>query len=375
MKERIDINVEERRLHDNPAKHHRLTNARSMRPVDRVPVVMHTDQWTALNSRGVTFADYIADARANMRQQILNHKWLMENIHDDTPVETRAVTVKPDFASLRGMEFPCEIIWHPDQPAKTVHLLKEATDIDALALPEPGGGLNVKRIAWYREMLAMREDFDLRLNGQPLQINVDIAYAGGPIPVAFALAGENLFMWMYDEPERVHKLMALVTQGVINGIEFFDQMTGRESRGLWLGCDAAEMLSPAMYREFVVPYYNRVWERFPGGRTLHMCGKIDHLLEIIRDEMAITCLDTFGFPLDINRLSETIAGRIALRGGPGPMLIYDGPPEAIVAKCLQYIKTIGTSGYILDSGGAIRAGTPPPHIEAMIEASRRAGAG
>jgi hypothetical protein len=48
--------------------------------------------------------------------------------------------------------------------------------------------------------------------------------------------------------------------------------------GVWLSDDDSTVLSPELYREFVVPYNGRVFEAFGGG-TLHYCGNALHQLQ------------------------------------------------------------------------------------------------
>lgn len=375
MKERIDIVVPEAELARNNEKRERLQATAAFQPTDRVPVVINTNQWGALAGRGRSFADYIRSPRDNLREQILNHKWRVETVWDDEPLATEALTFTPDFGCLRGVEFPLEITWLNDQPPKCVHPLTAPEQIDTLEAPPPDGGLNAKGIAWYKAMTDAAGDFDVRLNGEALELRLTLAQPGGPIPSAFALAGENLFVWMLTEPERAHRLMEIVTQSHLRCIRFFDEMLGRDlEHSVGMGADAAEMLSPETFREFVVPYYRRVWEEYPGPRSLHMCGKIDHLLEILRDELVITTLNGFGFPVDRRRLAQSLAGRVVLRGGPNPVLIQKGPREAVIAECRDYIETVGSrGGFILTCGGDAAADTPVEHFGWMVAASEQVG--
>ncbi len=63
-----------------------------------------------------------------------------------------------------------------------------------------------------------------------------------------------------------------------------------------------------------------------------------------------------------------------MRGGPHPLLIFEGPTEKIILECEEYIKTVGRKGgFILSDGVGIMPGTPITHIEAMVEASKRVG--
>ena len=375
MKERIDIIVPDAVLLQNPAKNERLDKTHRFETTDRTPVVVDMQLWASLAGRGARFSELLAGPRQHLRGQILNKKFRYETIHDDLPIDPEKLVVEFDFGALRGVEFPMEIVFNGDDQPKTVHLLHEPQEIDRLAIPDPYNGHNKMRIDWYRAMLASVEDFDVRLNGQPLTLEVTLTHSGGPIPSAFALCGSNLLLWIALDPDRVQRLMEIVTQSHLNCLAYLDDLKGvSHNHAIWLGADTGEMMSKVHFKQFVLPYYLHIWERYPYPRVFHMCGKIDHLIDTIRDGLDITYLDGFGFPTDRHKLADGMAGRVVLRGGPHPGLIHDGPVEAIIAEGKDYIRAVGRrGGYILSEGFGIVAGTPPQHIEALIQASIEAG--
>ena len=375
MNERIDIVVPEAELERNAEKAGRLEKTRNFQPADRVPVLMIADQFTVLDYRKSTIGDYLRDAKSNLREQILNLKWRVEHIRDDQPIPTESLTFEPDFTSLRGIEFDIPVTWSETDAPKSIHPLHDPLQIDALKIPDPSGGLNAKKIAWYHAMQAAVGDFDVRLNGQPLTLNASVRHGGGPIPAAFALAGENLFLWMATEPERVHRLMHIVTESHLNCTRLFDDLAGRDhSHSVWLGADAGELIGPDMYREFVVPYYQRIWSVYKGPRPFHNCGKNEHLLDIIRDDLGITTHDGFGFCVDPEILAAKMAGRVRLQGGFHPLLIKNGPYDTIVAEAKRYILTLGMrGGFILSSGGSLAPDTPTGNVRALVDASAALG--
>ncbi|MBC7225221.1 MAG: hypothetical protein H5T59_13285 [Anaerolineae bacterium] len=376
-KERIDILVPEEELTRNEEKRTLLERTRRLLPTERAPVLVDPNQWALLAARGVSFAEYIRSPWDNLRHQILNIKWRLEHVRDDFPIPDRLV-LEPDLGTLRGMEFPLEVTWLSDGPPKSHPLLHEVEDVDQLALPEPTDGVNGKRIAWYQAMRDLADEFDVRVNGQPLPLEVTITQPGGPIPSAFAVAGAHLFLWMRLDPERTHRLMDLVTRSHLRCIAYLAELTGRPPDHPLgqVGADTAELMRAADFREFVVPYYLRLWEAHPGERIFHMCGKIDHLLPALRDDLGIHYLDGFGFPVDRERLAEELGGRVAMRGGMHPVLVLEGPREAIVEEGVAYIRTVGRrGGFILSTGGGVAPGTPVEHMNALVEASLRAQAG
>ncbi|HKJ28135.1 MAG TPA: uroporphyrinogen decarboxylase family protein, partial [Anaerolineales bacterium] len=261
-----------------------------------------------------------------------------------------------------------------DQP-KSQHILHDLKDIDNLTIPDPYSNHNKMRIDWYREMNAQLEDFDVRLNGESLEVEVDINHPGGPIPSAFALCGSNLFLWMMMDPDRMHRLMEIVTESHLNCIAYIDEVKGVSGdHPIWAGADTGELMGPVQFKEFGVPYYNKLWERYTGERIYHMCGKMNHLLDLVRDDLAIDYLSGFGFPTDMHKLADSMAGRVRLWGGLHPVHVFDGPVDKIITECETYIRTVGRrGGYILGEGFGLMAGTPPEHVDAMVEASRRVG--
>jgi len=375
MKKRIDIIVPDPVLVENSQKIERFEKTKKLEPTDRAPVYAGYYMEAMLIGSGNRFSQMIESPQSQMRCLIENKKWRMEKVHDDFPLDINTLTIEPNFGALRGVEFPIEIIWHGDDMPKSVHLIKNVEDIDNLSIPSPDTGVNAKRIEYFKAMNEMVGDYDIRLNGEEIDLKVDLNHPGGPIPSAFALCGPNLFMWMLLDPDRVHKLLEITTQSHLQVIEYFDNLTGREpGHWVWAGCDTGEMISPKLFKEFVVPYYLKIWEVQNRPRVFHMCGEIDHLLEIIRDDLEIDVLEHFGFPTNRKKLAETFAGQTLMRGGPHPALIKDGPIEKIIDECVDYITTVGQKGgFILAEGATIVPGTPLEHIDAMVEASKRVG--
>lgn len=374
-KERIDIIVPDDVLFENDKKIERVEKTKCFEPTDRTPITVDQQIWSLLHGSGHSFSDFTENPYDHLRIHILNYKWRSENIRDDMPIETEKLIIQPHFGSLRGTEFPLEVHWMGNDPPKSEHFITSVDQIDKLEIPDPAGGLNAKITEWYHAMKELVTGFELRLNGEPLEIEVTISHPGGPIPSAFALCGPNLFLWMASDPDRVHKLLEIVTKSHHQCIHYFDELVGRDpEHPVWLGCDTGEMISGRMFREFVVPYYSQIWEQYPRPRYFHMCGAINHLLDIIRDEMTIDYMDGFGFPVTPEKLQAEWSGRVVMRGGPHPALIHDGPVEAIIEECVHYIRTVGSrGGYFLSEGNGIIPNTPHNHIEAMVEASKQVG--
>jgi hypothetical protein len=110
----------------------------------------------------------------------------------------------------------------------------------------------------------------------------------GPFDVAHLLWGPDIFLAMYDCPDRVHALLDLVTRTYIIWLKHWKEALGEGNDltahwslmmrgGAMLRDDTAVMLRGAQYREFVQPYDQRVLDAF--GGCIHFCGRGDQFIE------------------------------------------------------------------------------------------------
>lgn len=80
--------------------------------------------------------------------------------------------------------------------------------------------------------------------------------------------------WMLTDPQRTHRLMQVVTDSYIRGNRYVEALLHLPAgHAAWMGADIAEMLSPALFCEFVVPYYRQVSKVYSRPRNFHMCGR------------------------------------------------------------------------------------------------------
>ena len=168
-------------------------------------------------------------------------------------------------------------------PAAESTVIGEPGDISKLELPDPyKDGLMPKvleTIGYFRE----RTD-----------AAVAVTDTQGPLNIALTLAGpERLFIWMYEHPNAVHGLMEYSTEALIEWIKVQKKHAGHEETGdayphciylpggfggVSFSDDDLVAISAEQYREFVVPYNERLLEAFGGG-TVHYCGSARHQVE------------------------------------------------------------------------------------------------
>ena len=127
------------------------------------------------------------------------------------------------------------------------------------------------------------------------------------------IGNQGLLYWVYDAPEAIHRLMEYMLADRVAVFEYFEregllalntdsQMAGPRSYGYvsdlpaaetpgkvalkdlwgWAESQEAANLSPAMYKEFVLPYLARLSERF-GLVYYGCCERVDDRLAMILD--------------------------------------------------------------------------------------------
>ena len=178
----------------------------------------------------------------------------------------------------------CSVMFQPkEEPAVEGGVITSPEQVRKLVPPDP-----------YRDGLMPRVlrciDY-MRANSD---VPVSFTDNQGPLNIALNLVGlEALMLWMYDYPTVVHELMDFCTTILIDWVKVQKAHAGQPLDGgsfphfvalpkgyggVWISDDDSTIISPKLYREFVVPYNSRVFRAFGGG-TLHYCGGAGHQLE------------------------------------------------------------------------------------------------
>ena len=142
--------------------------------------------------------------------------------------------------------------------------------------------------------------------------------------------------------------------------------------------DSAQIMSSDMFREFCVPYDNRLYDAFgkglKDGRGMHMCGQSTHLHEALVNDVRITSFWLFGSPVKPEIAAKNLGGRMYLWGNIDPMLILNGPKEKIREAAIDCLRNLGPcGGFVLADGANICPGTPLENMAVLRETAEEYG--
>lgn len=381
MPEVIEIAVP---IEEIEARRARVEQAKRFETPDRVPVIPAIAHRFLIPKTGVRFRDYYADPETMLRTQILCQKWLLENIRTDAHSITGAWTgAWTDFQNtFEAGSLGVEVVFPEDDiPWVGPGWVKDDADLRALeAIDFVHTGLNARQIEYRRRMIEVADKYPVRfLGGEVFYPGANPALthtSDGPFGVAADVRGQvELFADTLERPDFARELIRIITDKLIAWLDFCHQEEGLpEPRELAWTDDLAASLSARTFREIVLPDEQRLRFNFDGRVSLHMCGKVDHLLEIFRDDLQIHEFQGFGYQVDLDRVAEVMGGRVVLIGNVSPMLICSGTPEQVREATRRVIEKLAHfRGLIIQDGSNIPPGAPLENINAMTEAAEQYG--
>jgi MtaA/CmuA family methyltransferase len=190
----------------------------------------------------------------------------------------------------------------------------------------------------------------------------------GALAEAAVLCGMNSLMRdMVMRPAWLHELLEKCTEVAL---AFAGAQIDAGAHLIGLGDAVASQISPRMYRQFALPYEQRIFGAIKARGAiprLHICGNITHLLpDIGRCGADIVDLD---WMVDLHQASVILNG-LALCGNLDPVAVYlQGTPEAVRAGILANA-AVGYPRWISMAGCEIPEQTPPENLLAQAQTLR-----
>jgi uroporphyrinogen decarboxylase len=148
-----------------------------------------------------------------------------------------------------------------------------------------------------------------------------------------------------------------------------------------LGGENGPLISPAMYRELVKPYHQRLWsfikKNTPADLFLHCCGSITpfipDLIELGVD--IINPVQVAAKDMDPKMLKAKFGDRLTFWGGIDTQRVMPyGTPDEVEEEVKRRIADLAPGGgFVLTSVHNIQPGVPPQNIVRMYEAALKYG--
>lgn len=180
----------------------------------------------------------------------------------------------------------------------------------------------------------------------------------------------------YDEPDWVHEALNHLLERKLDVID----LAGKQELDLVEcggGGGSSTVISPALHREFCLPYDQKQIKAFHDHGTkvvYHLCGGLMPLLEIVAENGA-DALETMtpkemGGDCDLAEATRRVGDKLAFIGGFDQNKGFEqGNPEIIRKMVRELFEACPDGGYICSPSDHFFFGDPE-NIKAFVEASR-----
>ena len=247
--------------------------------------------------------------------------------------------------------------------------IREEADVARLAVPDMETGLRyvMDAIRVIRRELGGKVPL-IGFSGSPWTLACYMVEGGGSDNYS------KIKAMAFNRPDLLHRLLGVVTDAVI---AYLAAQRAAGAQALQVFDTWGGVLSPTLYREFSLPYLERIARELPRGeggqRTpliLFGKGNAPHL-----EALAATGTDAVGVDwlVGMDEAARRIGGKVALQGNLDPATLY-GSPQAIAreAACVldDYAAGNGGSreGHVFNLGHGMSPDMDPEHVAALVEA-------
>lgn len=332
----------------------RFMDTLSGKPKDRVPIFPLVAAWVAANFTDSSPAELAINPRMICDAQIKAQK---------------AVGYDALFAYGHSLFIPeafgCTVRFPETGPiADPLQLsLTSLEDVKTLLVPHP------------------EKAEPLSLNLRLVQLLSD--YSKGQIPVLGLFEGpfttatriieaENILRMIVRNREILNALLDRITRFLI---DFGRALIHSGVNVLFVPepSSSASMISPKMFRDFVLPRLKMITEALTVPVILHICGDTAPMLEAMGESGALVlsldqCMNLAH--------SRKRMGRAVLGGNLEPVnALLMGTEEDVVRDTRRCLETAGTDLFVLMSGCGVPPGTPVKNLKAMVQTAVDYGLG
>lgn len=349
----------------------------SYRYVDRVPVgfCLVPRYFTPIFK--IPYNTIFKNVKEHYYWQLQFLKYRIENIPEDMVCTSTTLWMGPYFDNiLDSAAFGAEIAWPENETLHSRPVITSVEQMERYEMPKPGTGLWGQAIEWSREMREFAKNTRLTFNGVEGKVNVGSPTISGLSPhmIAIDLVGTEFYCWQSEYPEACHRFLGRITDTLIEAARHFCKLDNGTWAGHgWLAEDTATVMSPAMFKEFCIPYANRLFD-VSASRGVHMCGPSTHLHQALLDDMRMTSFDLFGYMVEPDVAARNLGGKVLLWGNINPMLMLNGTKAEVKQAARMALEAMAPcGGLLLGDGANVCPGTPVENLAALTEAAEEYG--
>jgi len=325
-------------------------------PQPDVPVGFIVDSPWLPNWYGITLLDYFSS----------DEMWLKSNL---AAVETfPEVLFLPGFWSEYGMctepsAFGAKCIFWKNEFPFAAKIITNTEDIDGLTVPNP----ETDGLLPFMLNRLVKTRPAIEAAGHRIRFSV----SRGPMNIASFLMGTTeLMMAIVMEPDRVHRLMRIITDFLKRWHEL-QRQTIPSIEGIMMLDDIVGFVGEEDFLTFGFPYIKEIYDSAPSKvRFFH--NDADFVISVKHyPDMGVNLFNP-GIQMGINEIKEATGNRLAVLGSIPPRdVLAAGTPEQVKQATLTMLNELNdNSNFVLSCAGGMPPGVTTENIQSLIQASK-----
>jgi uroporphyrinogen decarboxylase len=257
-----------------------------------------------------------------------------------------------------------ELYFVDGEGPKFRNTVRSAADVEKLGVPDMETELRYVMDA----VRVIRDELDgkvplIGFSGSPWTLACYMVEGGGSKDFA------RIKAMALNDPATLHKLLSVNTDAVI---AYLSAQRAAGAQVLQVFDTWGGVLSPAMYREFSLPYLVRIARELERGENeertpliLFGKGNAAHL-----EALADSGTEAIGVDwlVELSEARRRTGGKVALQGNLDPAVLY-GSPEAIREQVRNVLASYGQgSGHVFNLGHGMSPDMDPEHVSVLVDA-------
>lgn len=322
----------------------RVMNRFAGKPVDRLPNLSLVMMFAA-KQIGVSYGAFCGDYRLLADSAFVCH----EKFGFDM-----VCAISDPMREAEG--FGAKLVYPEDSvPYSPVKRLQALSDIDTLKVIDPSMGRRMTDRVEAVRLMKQRAGKDIPVVG----------WIEGALAEACDLMHmEEVFINMLEEPEAIHRLLEICME---QGILFAKAQVEAGADIIGLGDAASSVIGPRLYREFGLPYQQKMIQAIHdmGAKAkLHICGNLNPMLEML-PQTGADMID-LDFMVDMERAADIFPEDCCICGNIHPVeLMLQGTPEQIKEDVRRCMNIQNRNRSFIAPGCEIPRDTPEENVYAL----------
>jgi len=277
------------------------------------------------------------------------------------------VIFMPGFWSEFGMctepsAFGAKCTWQPNEMPFADKVISDMKKAGSLSRPNPKkDGLlpfTLNRLRHYQSKMEQQGH------------GIKFAVSRGPQNIASFLAGSTEFlMAIHTDPDEVHKLLATITDFIIDWLELQIE-TIPSIDGIFILDDIVGFLGERDFKETALPYLQRIFKAFDVTVRFFHNDAAGLVCAPFLAEMGVN-LFNFSFQHTLAEMKELTNNAVTLLGNiPTRDVLAAGSPDDVRKSVKAALDSVeDKSRIILSCGGGMPPDVPTENIEAFLSAA------